>query len=281
MVRKKNTRKTGFSEIMGFSNIFQNDIFNFIFGIVILLLSVFLVIAFISYIISGQNDQSIILDLKPGEWSNSERTFHNSCGSLGAFAAYFFMSRCFGFAAFVIPVFMALLGLKMVKAYNVGLLKSFMCLTIIMLWSSVALSKFLAPFAGDMIFSPGGDHGLFCCQWLENVIGVPGLMATLFLVAIIFLTYISSETVTVVRKLLNPVSLITNKVKFKVRVGNESDENTAENAEEKIPYVEDPEVLMTRSLRQSTLAMLVFRWYRWQEQALIRTQARAMNRDLR
>ncbi len=242
MVRKKNTRKTIFGEIMGFSNIFQNDIFNFIFGIVILLLSVFLVIAFISYIISGQNDQSIILDLKPGEWSNSDRTFHNSCGSLGAFAAYFFMSRCFGFAAFVIPVFMALLGLKLVKAYNVGLLKSFMCLTIIMLWSSVALSKFLAPFAGDMIFSPGGDHGLFCCQWLENVIGVPGLMATLFLVAIIFLTYISSETVTVVRKLLNPVSLITNKVKFKVRVGNESDENIVENTEEKIPYVEDPEV---------------------------------------
>ena len=67
-------------------------------------------------------------------------------------------------------------------------------------------------------------------------------MATLFLVAIIFLTYISSETVTVVRKLLNPVSLITNKVKFKVRVGNESDENIVENTEEKIPYVEDPEV---------------------------------------
>ena len=65
MVRKKNTRKTSFGEIMGFSNIFQNDIFNFIFGIVILLLSVFLVIAFISYIISGQNDQSIILDLSP------------------------------------------------------------------------------------------------------------------------------------------------------------------------------------------------------------------------
>ena len=59
MAKKKNTRKTGFSEIMGISNIFQNDIFNFIFGILILLLSVFLVIAFISYIISGQNDQSL------------------------------------------------------------------------------------------------------------------------------------------------------------------------------------------------------------------------------
>lgn len=242
MVKKKNKQKPGFGEIMGFANIFQNDIFNFIFGIIILLLSVFLIIAFISYIISGQNDQSIILDLKPGEWSNSEKAFHNSCGSLGAFASYYFMSRCFGFAAFIIPVFMALLGLKMIKAYNVGLLKCFMCLTVIMLWSSVALSKFLAPFMGELTFSPGGDHGLFCCQWLENVIGVPGLMATLLLVAIIFLTYISSETITVVRKLLNPVSLITNKVKFDVRIGKDAEVNDIDNKVENISTLEDPEV---------------------------------------
>lgn len=242
MAKKKTARKPKFSEAIGLGNIFQNDIFNFIFGIIILLLSVFLVIAFISYIISGHTDQSIILDLRPGEWSNSERAFHNSCGSAGAFAAYFLMSRCFGFAAFVIPVFTALLGLKMVKAYSVGLLKSFLCLSIIMLWSSVALSKFLAPLAGNLIFSPGGDHGLFCCQWLENVIGVPGLMAVLLLVAIIFLTYVSSETITVVRKLLNPVSIITNKVKFSVNVGEDSDETAQNEANEPITTLDDPDV---------------------------------------
>jgi len=242
MAKKKSTRKPKFSEIIGFSNIFQNDIFNFIFGIIILLLSVFLVIAFISYIISGQNDQSIILDLKPGEWSNSDRVFNNTCGSAGAFAAYFFISRCFGFAAFVIPVFMALLGLKMIKAYNIGLLKCFMCLSVIMLWSSVALSKFLAPFAGSLVFSPGGDHGLYCCQWLENVAGVPGLMATLFLVAISFLTYISSETITVVRKMLNPVSIITNRVKFDVKIGKGNDDTDSEDSGKKIETLDDPVV---------------------------------------
>lgn len=242
MAKKKSARKPTFSEVIGLNNIFQNDIFNFIFGIITLLISVFLVIAFISFIISGQSDQSIILDLKQGEWSNSGKIFHNSCGSLGAFAAYFFISRCFGFAAFAIPLFFALVGLKMVKAYSVSLLKWFMCLSVIMLWSSVALSKFLAPVAGDLIFSPGGDHGLFCCQWLENVIGVPGLMAVLLLVAIIFLTYISSETITVIRKLLNPITMITNKVKFDVKVGTEKEFSPAGSSGGKITTAEDPKV---------------------------------------
>lgn len=42
-------------------------------------------------------------------------------------------------------------------------------------------------------FNPGGNHGLFCVQQLENVIGPPGLTALLLLTALAFLTYLSAE----------------------------------------------------------------------------------------
>ena len=69
---------------------------------------------------------------------------------------------------------------------------------------------------GDQVFNPGGNHGLFCVQQMENIVGPPGLTAVLLLVALIFLTYLSAETIEVIRKALNPVKYLTSKVKFTV-----------------------------------------------------------------
>ena len=180
---------------------------------------------------------------------NTQREFQNTCGSTGALLSYFFISRCFGFAAFIIPVLLAIIGLRISKAYTkINLLKWFLSLVIIMLWCSVTFAKFLTPILGDQVYNPGGDHGAFVCQWLENVIGSPGLMAVLGIVAIIFLTYISNETINVIRKLLNPVSIITDRVKF--RITNVSEGNEPEPAY--APVYEDPTPSQTIDLTDKT-----------------------------
>lgn len=132
---------------------------------------------------------------------------------------------------------MGMTGLKMVKAYKFNLLKCFCCMTVAMLWLSITSAKILTPIMGSIVFNPGGDHGLYCSQWLENIVGAPGLMAILTLTALIFLTYLSKETITVVRKMLNPVSAISNKVKFKIT--NNQDKN---DSQQSIDTLDDPEV---------------------------------------
>jgi len=241
MAKKKQTKQPkpakSFSEAIGIKNIFQNDIFNGIFGFSLFIIAIYMILAFVSYFTTGQADQSLVLDLKPGEWMNTQREFQNTCGSTGALLSYFFISRCFGFAAFIIPVLLAIFGLRISKAYTkINLFKWFLSLVVIMLWCSVTFAKFLTPILGDQVYNPGGDHGAFVCQWLENVIGAPGLMAVLGIVAIIFLTYISNETINVIRKLLNPVSIITDRVKF--RITNTSEDNEPEPA--LAPAFEDP-----------------------------------------
>lgn len=59
-----------FSEVIGLKSVLQNDILNFIFGIILVLLSIYVIIAFISYFSTGQYDQSIILDHSPHEILN-------------------------------------------------------------------------------------------------------------------------------------------------------------------------------------------------------------------
>ena len=109
---------------------------------------------------------------------------------------------------------------------------------IAMIWFSVMAAKVLTPIMGDRIFNPGGDHGLYCSQWLENVIGVYGLMALLILSAIVFLTYLSKETINVVRNVLNPVSALTNKVKFDIKDAS----NKAGQPAGGVETLEDPTV---------------------------------------
>ena len=171
---------------------------------------------------------------------NEHHEFANTCGSLGAYASWYFIKRCFGLPAFLIPFFILLLGIHLIRAYKVNLLKWFLALMVLMIWASITLAKFLSPFFEDACYSPGGDHGLYICQYIENFVGAPGLTAILGLIAIAFLTYLSAETIFVIRKLLNPTKFL-DKVKFKVTTGGsgDSDDSYVNQIEEDEPEIFD------------------------------------------
>lgn len=217
MTKKKTERKPkNVGQAVGFQNILSNEKTDFILGLILIGLAIYITIAMISYLSTGQADQSILEDLRPGEWLNSNHQFANYCGSIGAIIAYELITINFGFSAFVIPVFIILVGLQLMRAYKINLLKWFFGLVLLMVWSSVTLAKFLTPMMGDQVFNPGGNHGLYCVQQMENVVGPPGLTAVLILVALVYLTYLSAETIEVIRKALNPVKYLTSKVKFTI-----------------------------------------------------------------
>lgn len=240
MAKKKAGHKSKtFSEAIGINYII-NDKTNFIYGLIFIFVAIYIIIAFFSYFKTGQADQSLVTSLRPGEIENTGRVFQNMCGSIGAMTSHFLIARCFGIPAFIIPVFLILCGLKMMGAYSVNLIKWFFCMAIIMIWSSVAMAKLVTPFMTEQIFNPGGDHGIYICQWLENVVGAPGLMAILVITALAFLTYLTSETITFIRKIINPIGYISRKVTFTItNLENKKDDETQE--EQSIGSA-DPEV---------------------------------------
>ena len=201
-----------------------------------------MLIAFVSYFYTGKADQSILEDLRPGEWLNNDDLFQNKCRSFGAILSYYFITKEFGLAAFIIPFFFILIGLKMMKVYRVSLWKWFFGSSLTMIWSSITLSKFLTPVMDDQVFNPGGGHGLFCVQHIENIIGTPGLIALLLITAIAFLTYLTSETINIIRKLLNPVKFLTDRIRFTVTNNDHEDKVADQVKAEPIvePMVEEP-----------------------------------------
>jgi len=237
MAKKKTSkasekRASSIGEALGFNNIFHNERLNFVFGFLLLLIAGYLIWAFVSYLVTGAADQSLIETPRDGEILNEHREFQNACGSIGAYASWFFIKRCFGLPAFLIPIFLLLLAVNLMRAYKVGLLKWFMCLTILMIWGSITAAKFLTPFFENACYNPGGDHGLACCQQIEGLIGTPGLTAILALTAIAFFTYLSMETIIILRKIMNPLHYLK-KIPMTINVGdgdNEPADNNTENS---------------------------------------------------
>lgn len=229
--KKEKTPKT-FSEAIG-AHYIINDKTGFVLGIVLLCLALYILVAFISYFSTGEADQSLVTALRPGEIENSTKVFQNSCGSVGALLSYFLIARCFGIPAFIIPLYIILCGVRMIKAYEkINLWKWFFGMALIMVWSSITFAKFLTPLMGDNIFNPGGDHGAFVVEYVENIIGSPGLIAILAITMIAFLTYLTSETITVIKKLLNPVGYLRDKVKFTIVQHNIEKDKIGESTQE-------------------------------------------------
>ena len=238
---KRSSQASGFADALGVKNIFSNEILWIFVGFIIIAVAVYMLIAFISYLSTGAADQTMIESAREGELMNPQIVFANTCGKLGAYLSNYFIKCCFGLSSFLIPLFLILLGVHLIKAYRVNLLKWFMSMMIIMVWASVTFAKFLSPLFVDACYNPGGDHGVFICQWIENLVGAPGLTILLALTALAFLTWISAETVYILRRILNPTKLF-DKVKFKITNNNPDEDDPYEmiNTEDDPKVFDDP-----------------------------------------
>ena len=122
MAKKKMTKASkektakSFREALGIEKIFYNERINFVLGFCLLFIAGYLTWACVSFFTTGGADQSIIEAPRDGELLNQNHEFQNACGSLGAYAAWFFIKRCFGLAAFLIPVYLFLLSISLMRA---------------------------------------------------------------------------------------------------------------------------------------------------------------------
>ena len=230
---------TGFSKILDFT---RSEKVHFFLGIILLAISICMAWSFVSFFTTGAYDQSIIENLRSGDMENQNELFKNAIGSLGAWMSYYFMNRCFGLAAFGIPLFLVMLSLALMRAYRVSLLKWFFCIALLTVWSSVALAMFVNPIVNESHFCLGGEHGLYIGDFISRYVGLPGLVAILALVALCFLGYVSNQTIIWIRKILNPTKFLE-RVKFTVtNTAKEEDGEQPSSYENLIQTEEDPEV---------------------------------------
>ena len=219
------------SRLVALTGVFKNETFRFIAGLLFVIFAVYLLLAFTSFFFTGAADQSIIDEATADELASTHNGVKNYAGSRGAQLASYFINRCFGVSSYFIPVFLAVLGLKLMKVARVRLWKWFAVCALLLVWFSVFLGFVFVDQYRDSFLYLGGMHGYNVSQWLVSQIGVPGVWMLLALTAICFFIYLSASTVVWLRKVLSLSFLKRSKVEKVEAVSSpgEGDANVLES----------------------------------------------------
>ena len=186
------------------SGILKNETTHFVIGLISIILAVYMLLAFTSFFFTGAADQSIIYNQESGELLQTANNVKNYAGARGAVIAEVLINQCFGISSYFIVLFLAAVGMKLMKAYKVRIWKWFMICSILLIWFSITLGFAFDGLVIDSFIYPGGLHGYNVSRWFISQIGVPGLILLLITTAILLLIYISRNTINVVRKIFHP-----------------------------------------------------------------------------
>ena len=205
MAKKKTDKETEPKKISKnrFTTFFKSETTHFVIGLISVIFSVYLLLAFTSFFFTGAADQSILDNQQPGELMQTTNHVKNYAGARGAQLAEFLINECFGIAAYFIILFLAVAGMKMMKAYQFRVWKWFMSCSILLVWFSITLGFIFDGTFSDSFIYPGGLHGHNVSAWLVSQIGMPGLGLLLLITALLFFVYLSSETINMIRKALH------------------------------------------------------------------------------
>ncbi|MDD3036790.1 DNA translocase FtsK [Bacteroides sp.] len=180
---------------------FKNETIHFVIGLMLVIFSVYLLLAFSSFFFTGAADQSIIDSGNPADLAVVDNHVKNYAGSRGAQLASYLINDCFGVSSFFILVFLAVAGLKLMRVRIVRLWKWFIGCTLLLVWFSVFFGFAFMDHYQDSFLYLGGMHGYNVSRWLISQVGVPGVWMLLLITAICFFIYISARTVVWLRKL--------------------------------------------------------------------------------
>ncbi len=186
------------------TSLFKSETSHFVIGLISVIFAVYLLLAFTSFFFTGAADQSILDNQQPGELMQTANQVKNYAGARGAQISEYLINECFGIAAYFIVLFLAVMGMRLMRAYQFRMWKWFLSCTVLMIWFSIGLGYvFDGTFTESFVY-PGGLHGYNVSRWIASQIGPTGLGLLMLVTAILFCVYLTKETMRIVRKTLHP-----------------------------------------------------------------------------
>ena len=161
-----------------FAEFFKNGRTRFAIGIILLLLGVYLLLSFMSFLLySGIADQSQVASNGVLVNAQNPDKMSNWGAAVGASLAQFFIADGVGVAAFILVIWCVTMGLRMVRK---GVKAHFFSYTLVSLFSIFTCSMVVGAAtygSNPTFFHLGGGFGHFANKWLYGLVGLYGMIA--------------------------------------------------------------------------------------------------------
>ncbi len=162
-------------------------------GFICLAITIFTVVALVSYIFTWTADQSLVRDSQVLSCAAEEAS--NSGGRLGLVWADFLISKLFGLGAFAVPFFFGAISIGCFRIRKVNVLRLF----IVSLIGAIVISLILAYLSGFTKYEfllgngLGGSYGRHAVIWLRSMLGNVGTGCVLMILLLLWLVLLSKK----------------------------------------------------------------------------------------
>lgn len=197
--KKSETSNNTINRITSFIDIAKKERPRFLSGVLLVFIGFYTFLGQASFFFTGAIDQSKILNKSLWDLISEKQYITNWTGVVGAYIAERLINQWLGIFSLVIPVFLFIAGLKLMRLINISVLKVFLISAFIIVWGSVVSSLTLANLFPDTYIIWGGAHGQYVELLLERLLGIPGLVLLLVLLLISFLVAIKEALIPIFR----------------------------------------------------------------------------------
>lgn len=225
---------------------FNDRKFHLAAGMFLLLSAFFLLVSFVSYLITGKEDQSVVEAFLQTNVKASGQEVQNWFGTLGAITAHYFIFLWFGLAALLIPPFLFLAGHRIIWRKRVlSLTKSFAFTAFYLIWLSTFIGYFM--ISSDEVSAWGflsGGAGFELAIIFDSLMGWGAMLFLIFLFLVFNMYFFDITQIPVVDEVvMNFKAKLNELVAKKPQTAN--DEGAPEAAPENKEGDEDDEEVDT------------------------------------
>lgn len=178
-----------------------NERTRFITGLILVILTIYVGLALLSFFFTGAADQSRIENVNLSDLLSNSRSVDNWTGVRGACLSDLLMNRWFGVSSFMILFFLGSVGAKLMNLKQISLMKRFLFSASWLIWGSVFFAFVFVKGYEDTFLYLGGQHGYYLSEMFITNIGVPGTLLLLIGTLLIIAVFSSEKTIPVLQHL--------------------------------------------------------------------------------